>query len=58
LIWDRLPAHRSKVTQQFIRDQQGRLETEYLPPYARWNTFGLIASITNYPTSALRISGI
>jgi transposase len=34
LIWDRLPAHRSLVTQQFIRDQKGRLETEYLPPYA------------------------
>ena len=34
LIWDRLPGHRSKVTQQFIRDQKGRLEMEYLPPYA------------------------
>jgi transposase len=34
LIWDRLPAHRSRITQQFIRDQKGRLETDYLPPYA------------------------
>jgi transposase len=34
LIWDRLPGHRSKITQQFIRDQKGRLEAEYLPPYA------------------------
>lgn len=34
LIWDRLPAHRSKITQQFIRDQKGRLEIDYLPPYA------------------------
>ncbi|MFL6450420.1 MAG: IS630 family transposase, partial [Bryobacteraceae bacterium] len=34
LIWDRLPAHRSKITQQFIRDQKGRLVIEYLPPYA------------------------
>ena len=34
LIWDRLPAHRSLVTQQFIRDQKGRLAMEYLPPYA------------------------
>jgi transposase len=34
LIWDRLPAHRSLVTQRFIRDQKGRLEMEYLPPYA------------------------
>ncbi len=34
LIWDRLPAHRSRPTQQFIADQKGRLEVEYLPPYA------------------------
>ena len=34
LIWDRLPAHRSLVTQQFIHDQKGRLTMEYLPPYA------------------------
>ena len=34
LIWDRLPAHCSEKTQQFIRDQKGRLEMEYLPPYA------------------------
>jgi transposase len=34
LIWDRLPAHRSLITQQFIRDQKGRLAMEYLPPYA------------------------
>ena len=34
LIWDRLPAHRSRITQRFIADQKGRLEVEYLPPYA------------------------
>jgi transposase len=34
LIWDRLPAHRSRITQQFIRAQKGRLEMQYLPPYA------------------------
>ena len=34
LIGDRLPAHRSPIPQQFIRDQKGRLEREYLPPYA------------------------
>jgi transposase len=34
VIWDRLPAHKSAVTQQFIRDQRCRLEMEYLPPYA------------------------
>ncbi len=26
--------HRSKITQPFIRDQNGRLKAEYLPPYA------------------------
>jgi transposase len=34
LVWDRLPAHRSLITQQFIHDQKGRLAMEYLPPYA------------------------
>ena len=34
VVWDRLPAHKSAVTQQFIRDQKGRLATEYLPAYA------------------------
>lgn len=34
LVWDRLPAHRSRLTQDFIRDQRGRLVIEYLPPYA------------------------
>jgi transposase len=34
LVWDRLPAHRSRVIQEFIRDQRGRLLVEYLPPYA------------------------
>ena len=33
-VWDRLPAHRSRLTQEFIRDQRGRLVIEYLPPYA------------------------
>ena len=34
LVWDRLPAHRSRLTQEFIGDQRGRLVIEYLPPYA------------------------
>jgi transposase len=34
LVWDRLPAHRSRLTQEFIRNQRGRLVIEYLPPYA------------------------
>jgi transposase len=62
LIWDRLPVHRSQVTQQFIRDQKGRLETEYLPPYAPEmnpvSTSRPTVSTTNYPTSAPRIFGI
>ena len=34
LLWDRLPAHKSKLTHQFIQAQKGRLDVEYLPPYA------------------------
>jgi transposase len=34
LIWDRLPAHRSRMVQDFIVDQQGRIHTEYVPAYA------------------------
>jgi transposase len=34
LVWDRLPAHRSRLTQEFIRNQRDRLVIEYLPPYA------------------------
>ncbi len=34
LIWDRVPAHRSRLAQQFIQDQKGRLAMEYLPAYA------------------------
>jgi len=33
LLWDRLPAHRSRVVQDFIRDTPG-LCNEFLPPYA------------------------
>jgi transposase len=35
LIWDRLPAHRSLITQRFIRDQKGRLELEFCRPMPR-----------------------
>ncbi len=34
LLWDRLPAHRSKLTQQFIRSQLRWLRAEFLPAYA------------------------
>lgn len=34
LLWDRLPAHRSKLTQQFIRSQSRWLRAEFLPAYA------------------------
>jgi transposase len=33
LIWDRLPAHRSKIVQEFLR-KYPRVKREYLPPYA------------------------
>ena len=34
IIWDRLPAHRSRLVREFIELSEGHLETEYLPPYA------------------------
>jgi transposase len=34
LIWDRLPAHRSWLVQEFLRASEGRLEQVWLPPYA------------------------
>jgi transposase len=34
LLWDRLPAHRSGVVQQYIARQRSWLTVEYLPAYA------------------------
>jgi DDE superfamily endonuclease len=34
IIWDRLSAHRSQVTRDFIAEQGERLWVEYLPGYA------------------------
>jgi transposase len=34
IIWDRLSAHRSKLTRDFIAGQDTRLWVEYLPGYA------------------------
>ncbi len=34
LVWDRLPAHRSRVVQEFVAAQNGRIHTAYLPAYA------------------------
>jgi transposase len=34
IVWDRLSAHKSKITRQFIVDQGNRLVVEYLPGYA------------------------
>jgi hypothetical protein len=34
IVWDRLPAHRSRVVQDFIAELQGWISTAYLPPYA------------------------
>jgi transposase len=34
VVWDRLSAHKSKITSQFIADQGNRLVVEYLPGYA------------------------
>jgi transposase len=34
IVWDRLSAHRSKVTRNFIAEQGERLWVGYLPGYA------------------------
>jgi hypothetical protein len=34
LIWDRLPAHRSKVMKHYLLQQRDWLEIEWLPAYA------------------------
>ena len=32
IVWDRLPAHRSRLVREFIELSEGPIETEYLPP--------------------------
>ena len=34
VVWDRLPAHRSLLVQDFIAAQQGRIHVEFLQAYA------------------------
>lgn len=34
LLWDRLPAHRSRVVEQAVAQQRGWLQVEWLPAYA------------------------
>ncbi len=34
IIWDRLPAHRSRMVREFLELSEGHIATEYLPPYA------------------------
>ena len=34
IIWDGLPAHRSRAVREFVASQKGRMALEYLPAYA------------------------
>ena len=34
IVWDRLPAHRSRLVADFLAAQDDRITFEYLPPYA------------------------
>jgi len=34
LVWDRLPAHRSRVVREYLDSLGGWIQMEYLPPYA------------------------
>ena len=33
IVWDRLPAHRSRLVREFIELSEGHIVTQYLPPY-------------------------
>jgi len=61
VVWDRLPAHRSRLVSEFLDSLDGRIAIEYLPPYApesiRWNTCGATGSNIPCPTCVLRIYG-
>jgi transposase len=34
VVWDGLPAHRSRLVREYVESLQGRIELAYLPPYA------------------------
>jgi len=34
IVWDRLPAHRSRLVAEFVELLEGQIELEYLPAYA------------------------
>jgi len=34
IVWDRLPAHRSRLVREFLDSLGGQIVIEYLPPYA------------------------
>ena len=34
IVWDRLPAHRSRLVGEFLDSLEGQILVEYLPPYA------------------------
>lgn len=34
VVWDGLRTHRSRLVQEFVQDQEGRLALEFLPAYA------------------------
>ena len=34
IIWDRLPAHRSRLVAEFVGCLEGHIVLDYLPPYA------------------------
>ena len=34
VVWDRLPAHRSRLVGEFLDSVNGQIAIEYLPPYA------------------------
>lgn len=56
IIWDGLPAHRSRLVRAFVAGQRGRSHWSFCRPMRRnsirWNTSGVTVSSMNCPISA------
>ena len=61
IVWDRRPAHRSRLVREFIAALEGHLAMEYVPPYSRswtrWNTSGATGNNTSCRMSVRKITG-
>ena len=57
IVWDRLPAHRSRMVREFIELSEGHIVTEYLPAYApELNPVGIHLGVLETTRVAERLS--